>query len=286
MSWNYYDDRFFKPSQPIKVAGGIKAQSRRGSFGTTWWGKKWMETLEGFDAGARLTRGKSYARSGQVLSIDIEKGQVDARVQGSTSKPYRINIELEAHRLTEWKRIARTLQEQPYYVARLLAGEMPPDIEILFALAGLSLFPSRGSDLITDCSCPDWSNPCKHIAAVYYLLAEEFDRDPFLLFLLRGMTRTELLTEILGAPETPPKTDNETALPPEPLEANDRFWKAGPLPEDIWGPVHIPPTPAALPRQLGAFPFWRGEEGFAEALRAVYQLASSNGLALFEGTDT
>lgn len=285
MSWNYYDDRFFKPSQPIKVAGGIKAQSRRGSFGTTWWGKKWMETLEGFDAGARLTRGKSYARSGQVLSIDIEKGQIEARVQGSTSKPYRINIELEAHRLNEWKGVARTLQEQPYYVARLLAGEMPPDIEIVFAMAGLSLFPSRGSDLITDCSCPDWSNPCKHIAAVYYLLAEEFDRDPFLLFLLRGMTRGELLTEILGAPETPPATNKETAFPPEPLEANDRFWKGSPLPEDSWGPVRIPPTPAALPRQLGAFPFWRGEEGFTEALKPIYQLASSDGLALFEGTD-
>ena len=282
MSWYYYED-FYKPSKPIKVDGGIKAKSRRGSFGETWWGKEWIQTLESFDIGARLGRGKRYARSGQVLSIDIEKGQVQADVQGSTPRPYRVNIELDAHRPSDWERVALALQEQPYYAARLLAGAMPPELEDIFAIANLSLFPQRGSDLLTDCSCPDWSNPCKHIAAVYYLLAEEFDRDPFLLFLLRGTTREELLTQILGVPEDviKPVEPDETASS-EPLTPGVDFWKAGNLPDDFLGVARIPPAPAALPKRLGSFPFWRGNEGFLDSLEPVYKNASKEGLALVQ----
>ena len=83
------------------------------------------------------------------------------------------------------------LSQQVIFTAKLLAGEMPQDIEQAFTDAGLSLFPAQSKDLDTECSCPDWSNPCKHIAAVYYLLGEEFDRNPFLIFKLRGMEREE-----------------------------------------------------------------------------------------------
>ena len=90
------------------------------------------------------------------------------------------------------------LGRQALFVAKLLAGEMPQDIEPVFREVGLSLFPAKLGDLETDCSCPDWSNPCKHIAAAYYLLGEEFDRDPFLIFTLRGLGRDALLAR-LGA---------------------------------------------------------------------------------------
>ena len=283
MGWyGFYD---FEPSRPRTVKGGIKAVSKRGRFGTTWWGQRWIDTLEGFDIGARLGRGKSYARSGQVLSIDIEKGHVHSSVQGSRATPYRVSIALKAYPAAAWEALTQSLRKQPFFVAKLLAGEMPDGFEQAFADVGLSLFPARGADLETDCSCPDWSNPCKHIAAVYYLLAEEFDRDPFLLFRLRGMTRDELLTQLLGPPKhaaDPPEHLQEAPAAPEPLVPDAQFWKAGALPDDLFGPVRTPPAPAALPKRLGKFPLWRAEEPLLDALGPVYQKAASHGLDLFQ----
>ena len=285
MSW-YYDFRHYEPTTPRKVKGGIRAQSRRGRFGKTWWGRRWIDTLEGFDIGARLGRGKSYARSGQVLSIDVEKGRVRAAVQGSRATPYRVEIHLRTYDRADWMRLSHALRERPFFAAKLLVGEMPPGFEEVFLAEGLSLFPERGGDLQTECSCPDWSNPCKHIAAVYYLLAEEFDRDPFLLFRLRGMTRSELLAEVIGTPpedEASSERREETAFAPEPLAADARFWEAGPLPDDFFGSVRTPPAHAALPKRLGTFPFWRAEEPLLEALEPVYKKASPRGLDVFRG---
>src|SRR5271170_6945947 len=95
MAW--YRDFYprFARSRPRAARGGIKAQSKRGAFGTTWWGKRWVEVLESFDIGGRLQRGRSYARGGQVLSVDIDKGEVKAKVQGSMAKPYAITIQLK-----------------------------------------------------------------------------------------------------------------------------------------------------------------------------------------------
>lgn len=287
MGW-YDDFYYYPPSKPVKVKGGIKAQSKRGRFGTTWWGRQWIDTLESFDIGARLGRGRSYARSGQVLSIDVGKGRVTSSVQGSRATPYRVVIRMHEHSAADWKKVARALREQPFFAAKLLAGEMPPGFESLFTSAGLSLFPRRGADLETNCSCPDWSNPCKHIAAVYYLLAEEFDRDPFLLFRLRGMTREELLAQIVGVPKEPGTTrahSEEKVAPPEPVVPDARFWQEGALPDDLFGTVRTPPAPAALPKRLGKFPFWRAEERFLDVLEPIYKKASPRGLDLFQGAE-
>jgi uncharacterized Zn finger protein len=287
MGW-YSDFYHYEPTERRKVKGGIKAVSKRGRFGQTWWGQRWIDTLEGFDIGARLGRGRSYARSGQVLSIDIEPGCVTSRVQGSRASPYQIAIHLKAYPAADWKKVAQALREQPFFAAKLLAGEMPPGFEALFAAEGLSLFPQRGADLQTDCSCPDWSNPCKHIAAVYYLLAEEFDRDPFLLFRLRGMTREDLLAQILGTPKDAGETHaepEEQASAPEPITPDARFWQAGALPDDLFGTVRTPPAPAALPKRLGPFPFWRAEDPFLDALEPIYKKASPRGLDLFQGAE-
>src|SRR5207302_7345455 len=146
-----------------------------------------------------LQRARSYARRGQVLDIAIEPGVVRAEVQGSRPKPYVIAIGVAQIGAQQMKRLASELAKNPYCLAKLMAREMPQDIETLFNVAGVSLFPSRASELHTECSCPDWSNPCKHIAAVYYLLGEEFDRDPFLLFRLRGLSRDELLRQLSAA---------------------------------------------------------------------------------------
>src|SRR5215475_7457934 len=217
---SYWDWGDYKPKPRIKAKGGIKSQSKRGSFGESWWAKRWIATLESFNIGARLTRGRSYARSGQVVSIDISKGEIKSKVQGSRPKPYDIKIEVKTLSDADWRSLAGALSTQAIFAAKLLAGEMPQEIEEAFAEAKLSLFPEKLRDLETNCSCPDWSNPCKHIAAVYYLVGEEFDRDPFLLFKLRGKGRDEFI-KLLSAGAAPGKIDEadieEIELPPDPL---------------------------------------------------------------------
>ena len=277
---DYYP--YFPPSTPIAAKGGIKAQSKRGTFGESWWAKRWISVLEGFQIGARLGRGRSYARSGQVLSIDVEKGKVTARVQGSRPKPYTVDIRVKTLTEAQWKKLGAVLCREALFAAKLLAGEMPQDIERAFGSAGLSLFPERAGDLATDCSCPDWSNPCKHIAAVYYLLGEEFDRDPFLLFRLRGLEREEvaaLLGEAAG-----PKAEAAEPEVPEPLAVDpELFWNGGSIDEGFFGEVHVAGSPAALVRRLGNFPFWRGEQVLLDVLEPAYRAAAVRGLEVFAG---
>ena len=319
--WYHYP--YFERSIPRATKGGIKAQSKRGTFGESWWARRWITVLESFDIGARLGRGRSYARRGQVLSIEIDKGKVTARVQGSRPKPYDVKLEIKTLQAADWKKLAKTLSREAIFSAKLLAGEMPQDIEKAFKEVGLSLFPEKLKDLKTACSCPDWSNPCKHIAAVYYLLGEEFDRDPFLIFKLRGMNREDLIATL----SRPDKKDTQRKAKPkqEPLHEDEealthstgpqtcslgrekwhrsgstlskpfrqevegltsdlsKFWNGETLPDDFFGEVSIPSVPAALPKRLGSFPFWRGEERFLDAMESIYTKASVVGMKVFLG---
>ena len=192
----YSDYYGYKKTTPKVVENGIKAQNKRGSFAQKWWAKRWIEILEGFDISSRLSRGRSYARKGQVFDLVTQKGLAKAKVQGSQPKPYAVTIKINTISNAKWDEIIRALGSKASYSAKLLTGEMPETITTLFEETGTSLFPSRKADLETDCTCPDWSNPCKHVAALYYLLAEEFDRNPFLIFKLRGMEQSELMEKL------------------------------------------------------------------------------------------
>ena len=274
----YYNYEYTKP---IEVRGGIKAGSRRGAFGSSWWARRWAQTLEEFSIGARLGRGRSYARRGQVISIGVEPGAVAAKVQGSRKRPYDVSIGVRTISSTDWERLRSAMAEQPIIAASLLSGRMPDNIEDTFRSVGLSMFPNREDDLETDCSCPDWSNPCKHVAAVYLLLGEEFDRDPFLIFRLRGMDREDLLgPEFRRSAQTlePP------ALPAEPLPSQpEEFW-SNPLTSlherDLAGSATIPEMAAALPQQLGRFPLWQGNQEFVPAMQDIYRNASERAVEL------
>jgi len=305
--WDGYG--YYEPTKPIEVKGGIKAKSKRGSFARSWWAKRWIETLESFNMGARLSRGKSYARKGQVTSIKIEAGLVRAKVQGSNPTPYSVTIKVRTLTGSEWELLAEKLALKPIFAAKLLAGEMPEDIDSAFKEIGLSLFPETLDDLETDCSCPDWSNPCKHIAAVYYLLGEEFDRDPFLIFKLRGVDMDDFMSilEKGSVPETVDRVaeagifterpdDGIGTVPeaeispfsPEPLPLDpEAFWgRLSENPEEEKSPsleAHIPPVPAVLPKRLGKFPFWCGEEDLLEVLEGIYKKASPAGMMIFLG---
>ena len=275
---NYYD---YEYTRPIEAKGGIRAASRRGDFGSNWWAKRWMQTLEQFRIGARLSRGRSYARRGQVLSIDIRNGVVEAQVQGSRKRPYDVEISVRTIGPEEWERLRQALAEQPVIAASLLAGRMPENIEGTFEAVGLSMFPERSDDLETDCSCPDWSNPCKHVAAVYLLLGEEFDRDPFLIFRMRGMDREDLLGEEFHQSA---QTIEGPLLAPEPLPEDPGIFWANPLPAlagmDL-GTATAPEIHASLPRQLGRFPFWQGNRDMTAALEKIYAAASQQAAGVY-----
>lgn len=243
MSWDY-DYYRYTPAPPREVKGGIKAHSRRGDFGSQWWAKRWIGVLESFNIGARLSRGRRYARDGQVVSIDIKEGSIEAKVQGTRKTPYKISISVKTLKRNEWQKIAHILSGQVLFAAKLMNGVMPEEIEEVFTHAGLSLFPSKQRDLTTNCSCPDWSNPCKHIAAVYYIIGEEFDRDPFLIFKLRGIDRAGLM-ELMG---TGTKKSQET---------KDKKGKKKGKTAEIKAPAE-PPKEGKKPLSDNPYRFWTG----------------------------
>ena len=188
-----------EPARPLAVAGGLKARSTRGAIGQTWWSGRFIAVLEAIIVGGRLERGRNYARRGQVISLDVAAGMVSALVQGSRVQPYRVRVGLDAFGAAQWDAAERALSGSAWYSAKLLAGEMPEDIEDVFAELGLALFPASAAELAMYCSCPDWEVPCKHIAAVFYLLAEAFDEDPFSILAWRGRGREELLAGLHAA---------------------------------------------------------------------------------------
>ena len=189
--YDYYS--YFQPSQPIHTDEGIKARSKKGKFVKNWWAKRWIDTLERLIDAGRLRRGKRYARQGQILSMEETKGGIKAKVQGSRATPYKVSLDINPLTDAQWEKVIDALADQAIFTAQLLAGEMPQDIEEAFTQVGVSLFPEKSAELVTKCSCPDYANPCKHVAAVHYILGERFDEDPFMLFRLRGRTQEQIL---------------------------------------------------------------------------------------------
>jgi len=279
--YDYDDFYYFKPTKPKEVEGGLKAHSQRGSFGKSWWAGRWIAALEQLMDAGRLTRGRSYARKGQVLSIEETEDGIAARVQGSRPKPYKISIRVKPLTDDQWEKVIDALAEQALFTAQLLAGEMPQDIEQAFSAAGVSLFPAKRGDLTTDCSCPDYANPCKHVAATHYILGERFDEDPFLLFRLRGRTQEQILQALrqrragqVEMIEAEP-VEADTAVPLE--DCLGHFWELGAPLESI--PVSIRPPAVEMPllKRLGEAAFVP-EPGIESLLRDAYQAISQEAI--------
>lgn len=283
----YYYDRYFKPAKPREVKDGIKAKTKRGSFGDTWWSKRWISVLDSFGWSNRLQRGRTYARKGQVVDMEIEEGEVISHVQGTRRKPYQVKIEMKQISDKNWEKVSDAMAEQAIFAAKLLAGDMPEDIEDAFKAARVSLFPAK-SDLKTDCSCPDWANPCKHIAAVYYLLGERFDEDPFLIFLLRGRSKEELMETLrgrrAGGVQPSERIDGvehaaglvEVEDEPPGLAADFSFWEfKEPIDEFRIG-ISPPDVEVAVLKRLGKPPFWRSRKEFSKLFRPTYAAASDS----------
>jgi len=258
----------YSAAGPIAVEGGIKAKSKRGAIGEQWWSRRFIGVLESWGMSGRLQRGRSYARRGQVMEFALATGKVTARVQGSRPSPYKVEITVLPLTTAQWRAVESRLAAQALFRARLLAGQMPAEIEQVFADAGTPLFPRSTADLTMRCSCPDWEVPCKHLAAVCYVLAEAFDADPFAMLAWRGKARDDLLSALRGkstggasagrAPvseaDPGPATGDSLALAvlsdltgPPLEESLESFWSPGLSQARLRA---VPPSPATPPDLL------------------------------------
>lgn len=251
-------------------SGPVRAAGRR-PFGATWWGRAWVEALEQrarLDPN-RLPRGRTYARTGAVSAIEVRAGEIVAAVQGSRSRPYRVTVRVRRYTEREWDRTIDALASQAGHLASLLDGEMPPAVVEDLKRAQIDLLPVAG-EVQPRCSCPDWADPCKHSAAVCYLVADTLDTDPFLLFLMRGRDRESLLASLratrvsrLGRPKPAASQDGrggdvETHFESDPgLNAREVWARWSALPEVARpGPpvIPLPPPRPGRPTVLAVDP--------------------------------
>jgi uncharacterized Zn finger protein len=273
------------------------------NFSRTWWGQKFIDAMEELSDSGRLSRGRSYAKNGRVQHFKIQDGGVTAQVKGSvnpyfgvyTEPLYSTTIEFQPISKAKWGAAIALIASKASLISRLLLNEIPDNIEDSFATLGLALLPSSRKDFKTSCSCPDWGNPCKHIAGVYYLVAAELDRDPFLLFELRGLSRDDLHKELAKSPlgqalsaelqleQRPPRpvasyyTRPQTA-PAEPITSLRDFWQ---------GAKRLPQTLEPLPetrvsgiavKKQGDYPtFWHRDNSFLEAMETLYDQVKNKG---------
>lgn len=245
-------------------------------FGLTWWGQRWIGALEtlGRTYTNRLPRGRTYARNGSVTGLDVAPGRVTARVAGRRPTPYRVSLQIPVFTDAQWTAATHALTRQLRHAAALLDGRMPEDIDETLDAVGLSLFPGP-RELTTKCSCPDIANPCKHVAAVHYTLAQTFDADPFLLPTLRGRDRTALLAGLRAAragesappPDGGPSVDEGIRI--SALSAPSLFEAAGNL-DAITVRPHEDVDIGAVLRRLGPPP---GFDSLAELSEAVDEAA-------------
>ncbi|GAB4379269.1 MAG: SWIM zinc finger family protein [Elainellaceae cyanobacterium] len=265
-------------------------------FSRTWWGKKFIEAIERLTDAGRLSRGRSYASGGKIKSFEIQGNKVTAKVRGSVNpyfgvykEPlYTTEIEFQPIGSAKWSSAIAMIASRASLISRLLLNEIPENIEDSFASMGIHLLPHTPLDFKTSCSCPDYSNPCKHIAGVHYLVAAELDRDPFLLFELRGLSKAALHEELVKSPlgmalsaelaaqKSLPEpsesyyTQPATIDPADDLTLRD-FWHGSkrlpPLPETAPSPV-----PAIVVKKQGDFPpFWTKDSSFLAVMEELYE---------------
>ena len=277
--------------------------------GRTWWGSRFLDALEGFTDSSRLQRGRGYSSDNRILDFAITNGMVTATVRGNVNPyfgvykepKYKSRIQMTPLATDDWAGVIARIGSRAGLVARLLMNEMPDDIESAFASArtgsgkgagtssakGQALLPRNRQDFkLTDCSCPDYANPCKHIAGVYYRLARQLDHDPFLLFELRGLSREKLRAALnltpLGhalrgltdtATAEPVATDGYFTRPETTATSPDyqAFWHGTKrLPREL--PAMRPAElPAILIRKGGDYPpFWDKDTSFIALMEELY----------------
>ena len=272
---------------PRRVRNGIKLRGADGPHPRSWLAERWLELGDRLVPADHLLQGREYARAGQTISLQIGPGRIDAEIQGRASQPYATCLRLPVLDDQQWRRVIDAMADEAVYAAKLLAGELPPAVPALFTSLDLELLPPIES-VEVECSCPH-QGPCKHAAAIWYLLTERVDDAPLLIFTLRGLPSDELLERLVraraiqshgqaAAHADPMLADVQIAVPP--LEqCLDTFWRPGPQLAEL---QHMPPpqhAPHALLRRLGPSPLG-GKFPLVGLLASVYDTVSQAAIRL------
>ncbi|MBW4444184.1 MAG: SWIM zinc finger family protein [Plectolyngbya sp. WJT66-NPBG17] len=267
----------------------------------TWWGNKFIEALERFTDAGRLSRGRSYRNNDRIRKLTITDGTIVAEVRGNVNPYFGVHTEpiyeteIVIHPISQahWTAAIAYIASKASFISKLLLNEMPDNIEDAFAQLNLNLLPKSKKDFHTECSCPDYSNPCKHIAGVYYRIAAELDQDPFLLFELRGISRTTLQAELAKTPlgkALASELDRQSTSPhsvesfytrpgiqPVPTQTTlKEFWQGSKsLPKEIERPPQSSVSGILVKKQGDFPPFWNKDQSFIAVMEEVYDRVKS-----------
>lgn len=267
-----------------------------------WWGEKFLEAIEKTTDPGRLSRGKAYSKDNRVLHFEQNGGEIQAHIRGNinhyfgvTKEPlYITNIDFARISPAKWSAAIAVMASKASIISRLMLKEIPENIEDSFALLGINLLP-RENDFEADCSCPDWSNPCKHIAGVYHRLAQEIDRDPFLIFELRGLPKEKLLKELAKSPlgqaladelqleKQPPRPTFSYYAPLEKISAKNnqtlpQFWQGSKRLPQSTQPIVSSPVSGIVIKKQGDYPaFWQRDNSFIETMETLYDQVKAKG---------
>ena len=190
-----------KDVQPVRIEGRTIARS--------FWGKRWCEHLESFsDYANRLPRGRTYVRNGLVCHLEIHPGRIDAMVSGS--ELYEVRVRVDKLKATAWKSIKRRCSGQIGSIIELLQGRLSAGVMAVVTDRGKGLFP-KPKEIGLNCTCPDWADMCKHVAAVLYGVGSRLDDSPESLFSLRGVDAAQLIDAELALPGGKATGDNTLA---------------------------------------------------------------------------
>lgn len=309
--------RRWEYSKPRAAKGGIKLRTGRNKpYSSNWWSKRWLHFIESSIDSGRLVRGKTYARRGQVLSIDVQPGMIVATVQGSRKAPYQVRLGFDTVSDEGRNLLLYRFREHSTFAAQLLAGEMPEELVFAFDEGGTHLFPDAEAVRRFKCSCPDDAEPCKHVVAVLLLLGEVFDDDPFLILKLRGIDKEKLINLLTmevnccdgdygvsgnggvingggdwdceddpltlsgGSDEVGPFGEAEEDGSAE-ITFNSS-WFASDFPVFSYNPAEDLRRPTAL-EIMNEFSLWRGEKSFRTSLLPYYDRAALHAVEILTG---
>jgi uncharacterized Zn finger protein len=253
----------------------------RKSYGTTWWGQQWLQALSNIDFSNRLPRGRSYANTGKVRSVEVKGNSIHAKVQGTQPSPYRVDISVPIFSKEENQRLVGEVARNPALVAKLLNRELPPELLQFAEKQKIHVFPHSWRDFSMHCSCPDFAVPCKHLAAVIYTLADEIDRNPFMVFELHGLDLVKALEDknIHVADQQTERITKAASLLADPVAASLKPEVAQPEPIDF---TSIPGIGADILTLFKPHPlFFNGD--FKEVVQKLYAGAAKAAVKLLNG---
>ncbi len=285
---------------PRRVRGGVKFKLKAGETPRSWVTQRLLRVAEqGADAEI-YKDGLEYARLGQTKRLTIEETLCEGVIQGRSDKPYTTTLELSQFDAESQERVISAMADQVRYAAKLLSGELPSNIEDVFAPLGLKLFPAEPQDITPKCSCPDWSEEkpwCKHTVCLSALLAERMGDDPMIIFGLHGMPSQELIDGLrqkraVGvqgpgpAPVLLQHVPGVSDVPSAPLDdALGSFWEVGDELKEVDTPIEPPTLNCVLLRRLGSSPFPEGRFPLIGLMATCYQLIGEHAIREDESGD-